>query len=58
MGPVHLPKQPPSVDGAYLYNNDVTECNVPCNEVSHIKCNRHGQSTNTRNVSITKKLRT
>ena len=36
-GPVHLPKQSPSVDGGYLHNNDVTECNVPCNGVSHIK---------------------
>jgi len=36
MGPVHLPKQPPSVDSGYLYNNHVTECNVPCNETSHI----------------------
>jgi len=36
MGPVHLPKQPPSVDKGYLHNNSVNECNVPCNEVSHI----------------------
>jgi len=36
MGPVHLPKQPPSVDGGYLHNNGVTEYNVPCNEASHI----------------------
>ena len=25
-GPVHLPKQPPSVNGDYLHNNGVTEC--------------------------------
>ena len=35
-GPVHLPKQPPSVDRGYSYNNDITECTVPCNEASHI----------------------
>jgi len=35
-GPVHLLKQPPSVDGGYLHNNVVTEYNVPRNEASRI----------------------
>jgi len=42
-GPVHLPKQPPAVDGGYLHNNGVTECTVNDKSLEWLKFGGFGE---------------